>query len=450
MSTRIRRPSLKSTIPIIDLQEEAVEPASVRRKSSKRLIPHPEEDYYFNNDHEKRTSQSRQTSSRPPTKRARTGESFDDDMDVDIEGDVDMGGGEDTRLASESEHESRTARLSRASSAGSQKRNKSRGKAERTPAPVASTSGKSKKKRQVVYSDDDEYEGYEEYEEARNASRDVRVDDDFETPSKHPVLKIKISKSGNKGKARGKEKEEKMITMKDERKVVHPAPKSSTKDEEREIVTKESLELPPAVAEAPKEASSTPLPSFKKRKLPTIKKNKVESGASTTSNTMNQPPAVRARARPADTTRLAGDAMATDDGLPVLKKPAKAKGNVEVDLSNKDIYASLFKSAGANPPRAGLKKEERRKELDKMREADRARRAALTEHVFDLRAQHDKIVNFVERLTARKSSALWPNVLASSWRYERDREERRREKEHLREKAERERENGEVDEDNAS
>ena len=51
------------------------------------------------------------------------------------------------------------------------------------------------------------------------------------------------------------------------------------------------------------------------------------------------------------------------------------------------------------------------------------------EHVFDLRAQHNKITSFVERLHARHSGALWPNILAVAFRQERERDDRRRKRE---------------------
>ena len=53
--------------------------------------------------------------------------------------------------------------------------------------------------------------------------------------------------------------------------------------------------------------------------------------------------------------------------------------------------------------------------------------AVAQEHVFDLRAQHNKITSFVERLQARRSGALWPNILAVAFRQERERDDRRRE-----------------------
>ena len=66
------------------------------------------------------------------------------------------------------------------------------------------------------------------------------------------------------------------------------------------------------------------------------------------------------------------------------------------------------------------------------------------ERSFDLRAQYDKIATFVDRLGARRSSAMWPNIMAAAWRYEKEKEDKRRERDRVREKSVRERENGEV------
>jgi hypothetical protein len=41
-------------------------------------------------------------------------------------------------------------------------------------------------------------------------------------------------------------------------------------------------------------------------------------------------------------------------------------------------------------------------------------------------------MTFVERLQARRSGALWPNILAVAFRQERERDERRRERERVR------------------
>ena len=58
--------------------------------------------------------------------------------------------------------------------------------------------------------------------------------------------------------------------------------------------------------------------------------------------------AIRGHVAERDGGAKVGEADEADDGLPVLKKPAQRAGNVEVDLSNKDIYASLFKSVRAS------------------------------------------------------------------------------------------------------
>ncbi|KAI0062250.1 hypothetical protein BV25DRAFT_1825686 [Artomyces pyxidatus] len=208
---------------------------------------------------------------------------------------------------------------------------------------------------------------------------------------------------------------------------------------------------PPAVADLFKEEATpapSPLPSFKKRKAPAIKKHKPEPGGSSTTQ------ASSAKARPKDSKPLVAlEAPGVDDGLAHLLKPTKTETKVEVNLMDKDVYASLFaKNAGTSAPRSGVnlkEKEERRKQLDKMREEDRARRATAAEHVFDLRAQHDKVMAFVDRLQSRRSSAMWPNILAVAFRHEKEREDRRREREKERLKAEQERETGEVLEDTA-
>ncbi|KAI9466208.1 hypothetical protein BJY52DRAFT_333844 [Lactarius psammicola] len=180
------------------------------------------------------------------------------------------------------------------------------------------------------------------------------------------------------------------------------------------------------------EPPSVSLPPFKKKRLPPIKKNK--PGAIPLTNvTPNHPatgkPAQEAKAGP---SLVQGESV---DTLSVLKRPKRINNQQEVNLNDKSVYESLFKHSGGSIPRAGLnlkEKEERRRELDRMREEDRRRRAADAEHVFDLRAQHNKITSFVERLQARRSGALWPNILAVAFRQERERDDRRREQERAR------------------
>ncbi|KAN0123858.1 hypothetical protein V8E52_002348 [Russula decolorans] len=186
---------------------------------------------------------------------------------------------------------------------------------------------------------------------------------------------------------------------------------------------------------AKEESTTVTLPPFKKKRLPPIKKNKPGTVPST-SGTSIQSAAAKPVPKPPETK--GGSSFAQEDPtdpLSALKRPKRVNNQQEVNLNDRSVYESLFKHSGGSTPRAGLnpkEKEERRRELDRMREEDRARRAADAEHIFDLRAQHDKITSFVERLQARRSAALWPNILAVAFRQERERDERRREQERAR------------------
>jgi len=187
-----------------------------------------------------------------------------------------------------------------------------------------------------------------------------------------------------------------------------------------------------AASEAVKEEpASVSLPPFKKKRLPPIKKNKPTATPST--NVASNFPAT-GKPGPVPSEAKAGTTLqeGSVDTLSVLKRPKRINKQQEVNLNDRSVYESLFKHSGGSIPRAGLnlkEKEERRRELDRMREEDRRRRAADAEHVFNLRAQHNKITSFVERLQARRSGALWPNILAVAFRQERERDDRRRERE---------------------
>jgi len=93
-------------------------------------------------------------------------------------------------------------------------------------------------------------------------------------------------------------------------------------------------------------------------------------------------------------------------------------GKTDVDLSNKSIYQEIFlktgSGGGGTPGRT--KEEERRRELNRMKDEAKARRAAEAEHSFDLQAQFDKISRFEERLRQDCSNALYPNFMAAKWR----------------------------------
>ncbi|GLB34955.1 hypothetical protein LshimejAT787_0205200 [Lyophyllum shimeji] len=161
----------------------------------------------------------------------------------------------------------------------------------------------------------------------------------------------------------------------------------------------------------PKEPSPPP----KKRKLPTIKKIKgaaTTAGSTSTTKTSSTP----AIAKPTP-PKLPDLAIPPPAGA---RKTPALLGNTDFDLRNQSVYNELFKPAGGNTPRSGLsrreKDEERRKELDKMRDEARAKRLAEMASSFDLQAQSDKISRFEERLRMNRSSALFPNFLAAKWR----------------------------------
>ncbi|PPQ66062.1 hypothetical protein CVT26_010804 [Gymnopilus dilepis] len=170
-------------------------------------------------------------------------------------------------------------------------------------------------------------------------------------------------------------------------------------------------ELPASSPAPAKQDSPAPIVP-KKPKLPTIRKTKLPGtpGLATPTST----PAKKLPLEVAPTNK---------EGLANRKNILA--GNTDIDLSNKSIYQELFSKSGgtdgATPRRA--KEEERRKELNRMRDEARLKRAAEAAHFFDLQAQFEKISRFEERLRAERSSALYPNFLAAKWRevYERDR-----------------------------
>ncbi|KAG5651597.1 hypothetical protein H0H81_008118 [Sphagnurus paluster] len=153
-------------------------------------------------------------------------------------------------------------------------------------------------------------------------------------------------------------------------------------------------------------------PPPKKRKLPTIKKNKPAGAIGAAGSSLSLKPSSSSTAAAKSTLPILSDASKP----PTRMTPAML-GNTDFDLRNENVYKSLFKAPGGNTPGTGRRdKDERRKELDKMRDDARAKRLAETTSSFDLQAQADKIARFDERLKETKSSALWPNFLAAKWR----------------------------------
>ncbi|KAF6765203.1 hypothetical protein DFP72DRAFT_335883 [Ephemerocybe angulata] len=179
-------------------------------------------------------------------------------------------------------------------------------------------------------------------------------------------------------------------------------------------------------------SSTAPTPA-KKRKLFISKKKTVESSAPNTPATASGPSKPNAAG-------TAGDAKGKDafsDIKPTApagtRKPAAYVGVADLDLSDKNTYAELFSTKGTNASGSNrrAKDEERRKELDAMRKEWKAKRDSeqMQTPPFDLQAQAEKLARFEERLRSIRSSAVYPNFLASKWRelWERERERRHNE-----------------------
>ncbi|KAJ7109376.1 hypothetical protein C8R44DRAFT_286078 [Mycena epipterygia] len=167
---------------------------------------------------------------------------------------------------------------------------------------------------------------------------------------------------------------------------------------------------------APPKEDSAPVPP-KKSKLPPIKKNKAPttasggsvpaSGSAGTSN-LSIPP------KPAPLARE------EDSKLPppiVGARKATIPLSVDLDLSNPMMYAQLFKSGGGSTPSGFTRREkdeERRKELNRMRDEAKSKRVSDAATAFDLQGQMDKITRFEERLRSSRSPAVYPNFLAGA------------------------------------
>ena len=112
-------------------------------------------------------------------------------------------------------------------------------------------------------------------------------------------------------------------------------------------------------------------------------------------------------------------------------------------LSNCDLI-SVVQSLDGGAPRTGLnrraKEEERRKELNKMKEEYLAKRAREVRssffpskcfdvrqgHSFDLQARPEKIARFEDNLKYNiRSTALYPNYLAAKWKEVYEKEKKR-------------------------
>ncbi|KAJ7452412.1 hypothetical protein B0H11DRAFT_2073293 [Mycena galericulata] len=279
-----------------------------------------------------------------------------------------------------------------------------------------------KKKRAKVVLSDPESEEFDPVDEESDPEAPVD-DDEYLTEPKNPAKRV----GGGKGKGvKGKKKAEpKEIMAKDERKrpmdpsdatpaAKRPRTKSSHKTGGEVVV--DVVGDGPALGTSPPKEEPTPAP--KKSKLPPIKKNKLpmtaNAGSSNAAGTLT--PSVSSKAAPSAIVRAEEDSKLP---APIVgaRKPTIVPASVDVDLTNPTMYAQLFKSGGGSTP-SGFsrreKDEERRKELNRMREEAKAKRISEAEAAFDLQGQMDKITRFEERLKISRSNSLYPNYLGGA------------------------------------
>ncbi|PPQ71975.1 hypothetical protein CVT24_008192 [Panaeolus cyanescens] len=298
-----------------------------------------------------------------------------------------------------------------------------RGKSTKAKERHAHEGGVSRKRAKVVLSDSEE-----EYErERQDVSLPHGIDDDDEDD--YFSTEEQVSKSSkSKGKASsGGGKATKRKTKASEPDTPHMGGKKGSglegsarkklkyagKGEESlvDIIGESSSTLDgptsaPATSTSPatsKQESPAPAPAPKK-KLPTIKKNRIPPGTSTGTST----PTSGAKKPGID---LPGSSRPTHEDI---RKTIINK--TDIDLSDKSIYQAIFSKANDSSIRSGPNREERWKDLNKMREEAKAKREQEALHSFDLQAQYEKISRFEETLRSTRSLALFPNFLGAKWK----------------------------------
>ncbi|CAL1705070.1 unnamed protein product [Somion occarium] len=439
MSLRIKIPkSAAVREPFQGQPSPQSEGMSLRRKASKkRFAPDYDTDDDFMDDGAHPGSGDdyfEPRMKRSKSKRAKTEDTMSvDDIEVDIDAETEF---EHAVVAVESPVDTRFlpkeevmdtrflpdsgASLQRASSKQPSSSGKSRHKSSKS---VAGPSQKKSSKKRVILSDEEEeaevdvvvYEEDKEFE--------------YELPKKSiggkgkSIIATKSSSRKSKG---GKEISDKDVAFRDERRLAPPIP-SSSKDvppprtkrarpkvedlDVTELFTSTTADLIVRDREP-----TPPPPPPKKPKLPTIKKNKPPA---TGSAAATRPPLTRAAPEKTDANGLP---------IPLARKPAGPASNADFDLRDKSVYAQLFTKPGGTTPDSGLnrkeKEEQRRRELNRMRDEARAKRAEEAKHAFDLQAAANKIAKYEDKLRARKSTALFPNILGASFKDAFDRRQR--------------------------
>ncbi|KAJ6547563.1 hypothetical protein B0H19DRAFT_274579 [Mycena capillaripes] len=235
--------------------------------------------------------------------------------------------------------------------------------------------------------------------------------------------KGKVAKGG-KGKKKAEPKE---IMAKDERKraadSTEPGGAPATKRPRTKPIQKSGGE---AVVDVVGDAATAPAgtredaaPAPPKKKLPPIKKNKTPAAASgasvpAASGTGTATPSIPPKPGP-PVARTEEESKLPPPVVGAGARKATLPLSADVDLSNPMMYAQLFKSGGGSTPSGFTRREkdeERRKELNRMRDEAKAKRMNEAPPPFDLQGQMDKITRFEERLRDSKSPAVYPNFIA--------------------------------------
>ncbi|KAL0071412.1 hypothetical protein AAF712_001269 [Marasmius tenuissimus] len=384
-------------------------PEPTRRKAivSKRAV--------LSSDDEEETGAP--ASSPPPTKRQRLNEedSYQNDF-VNVDEDEDQGDrdGYDEDIRPSTKSKRRIVKPKRYE----QEEEEERPPAPSTSKPTTTTKNKRKKSKKADLSDEDTDDQFDL--DADDLAQDLGTldddddDDEFEDEPKRAKSKAKGGSNSRGQKGKGKESSRKA-------KPTRPslnAPSSPLVD----VVDDQSYPSPNVPAPSTSQIKESGSPPQKKRKLPNIKKNK--------------PNATGTPVLPAKKPTLSVPVKGTEEaditktlGLKAAPPPVSA----DLDLRNNNVYAELFNRPGASNIRAGVsrreKEEQRRKELDKMRDEARVKRSAEGRDNFALQAQMDKILRFEERLKKSNSPALYPNILGAKMREMYDAEKKRRARE---------------------
>lgn len=218
-----------------------------------------------------------------------------------------------------------------------------------------------KQKRRVVSSDEGEDVVIDSDVDEPDADDDVEDEDedileaDSTAKRRASVTKGKLAASSRTKAKSTKSKGEKEIFIKDERKL--PAPTASTSrassiaaqthssdltanDEAVSTTTTQTLADPATVRPATDKGPTDP-PVPKRRKLPTIKKNKLQGTAGTTATSSAPSTAGKPPPLPPSTDDL------VKPPVPAIQQRKTAlSGTQDLDLSNHQVYASLFKGVG--------------------------------------------------------------------------------------------------------